>query len=198
MTHQNTPAFTRRDLLSMIGTGSGRRRHVPGDDIAGLRRRIKLQRPTQAGWREEGQQRADSRRRPGRHGRGARTAQCRLQGHDPGIQPARRWTLLVDTRWRHLHRAGRRRAALPLRQGRVLQRRSLAHPLPPPCRASLLPAAWRRTRTLRAGQLQRLGPLEHGLWRQAAALPPCAGRFPGSCRRTAGQGHAPGQPRFRA
>ena len=102
----------------------------------------------------------------------------------------RNWTMRGgDT----LHRARRRDADLRLRRRPLSQSRPVAHSLPPPRAARLLPPLRRRARAVHPAQPQRLLHSADGLRRQAAAHPRDQGRFRRRRRRAPGQGDAQGR-----
>ena len=132
MTHQNTTAFTRRDLLSMIGQAAGGGAMYQAMTALGFAAESNFSGPIQARRRDpKGASRADPRRRPGRHGRGARTAQCRLQGQVLEYNEragGRSWTMRGGDTYTELGGATQN---CDFDQGRLLQPRSLADSLPP-------------------------------------------------------------------
>ena len=164
---------------------------VPGDDDAGAVGGVDLLRPHRPRRQSEERIRPDTRCGPGRHGRGARTAERRLQGAGSRVSAAGRRPVLDDPRRRSLHRARRRRAGVRLRQGSLSEPRPVAHSVAPSRRHRLLQASRRRPRAVRAGELQRLRARQERLRRQAATLPASQGRLRRGHRRTAGQGHEP-------
>src|SRR6218665_1537880 len=74
-----------------------------------------------------------------------------------------------------------------IRSRSLYQSRALAHSLSPPCSPLLLQEVRCQTRAVHTGELQRPGTFDQGIWRQAANIPSCPGRFSRPYGRTARQ-----------
>ena len=167
MTHENTSAFTRRDLWH-DRHGRRRRRDVSGDDKPRLRRRVPYKGPIKL----DGDPKGASVLILGAGLAGmaaASNCQGRLQGPGAGISGKGRRALL-DLRGgdSYTELGGPTRTASSTKA--IHQPGPVAHSLPSPARARLLQAARRRAGALHPGQPQRLAALGQGVRRQAAAL----------------------------
>ena len=103
-----------------------------------------------------------------------------------GRPGGRNWTLYGGDTYTELGGATQHVAFDP---GQYINPGPVAPALSPSRHSALCQPPGRGAGALHPGQLQRLCPFDRGLWRQAAALSPGAGRLPRPCRRASGQMH---------